>query len=241
MKSEIKTYCKPEGIRVWRGFRSRSFFDDRPGFDKIVGGVFVPQTAQQMTPLGLRAYFPALLPDSIPPDSNDRFLKIPDEIALVVYPSKAHYDRAVNLSVAGRAYGLLHWPVFNGNDPGIPPSRSGHPDPWTGALCWDSPCYLVDDAIDWHAGVTQLLAARPAFKLAAEDFLEQLNNIIRGWLLKRDNYINGSIICASPDYLLYWEHREVESDRDSLLPLLLALLEAPYINSTACHRTTSIS
>ena len=71
--------CTPDGIRVWRGFRSRSFFDNRAKFDCFVGTVFVPQTAQQMEPLGLRAYFPALLPDSTPPGSNDRFLKIPDE------------------------------------------------------------------------------------------------------------------------------------------------------------------
>lgn len=226
-------YCMPDGIRVWRGFRSRSFFDNRPGFDSIVASVFVPQTAQQMEPLGLRAYFPALLPDSIPPGSNDQFLKIPDEVALVVYPSKDEYAKAVSLSVAGRAYGLLHWPVFNGNDPEIPPSRSGHPEPWSGELSWDSPCYLAPDAIDWHSGVTRLLVARPTCNMAAATFLERLNDIIRCWLLKRDKNFDGSIICVTPDYLLYWEHRAVDTEQGSLLPQLLAILETPYINSAA--------
>lgn len=224
---------KPDGIRVWRGFRSRSYFDNRPGFDKVIGSVFVPQTAQQMEPLGLSAYFPALLPDSIPPGSNDLFLKIPDEIALVVYPSKESYERAIKSSVAGRAYGILHWPVFNVSDPEIPASKSGHPVPWSGELNWDTPCYLVPDAIDWHSGTTRLLVAKPTQKESSENFLDRLNNIVRGWLLKHDKNINGSIICVSPDYLLYWEHREVDREEDSLLPLLQEILETPYLNSAA--------
>lgn len=228
-----KRLSKPEGIRVWRGFRSRSYFDNRPGFDKVIGSVFVPQTAQQMEPLGLNAYFPALLPDSIPPGSNDQFLKIPDEIALVVYPSKKCYEHAINSSVAGRAYGILHWPVFNVSDPEIPPSKSGHPEPWSGGLNWDSPCYLVPDEIDWRAGTTRLLAAKPAHKESSEKFLKKLNDIVRGWLLKRDKNINGSIICVTPDYLLYWEHREYDKEADSLIPLLLDILETPYLNNKA--------
>jgi NAD-dependent dihydropyrimidine dehydrogenase PreA subunit len=186
-----------------------------------------------MEPLGLSAYFPALLPDSIPFGSNDRFLKIPDEIALVVYPSQEEYENAIKNSVAGRAYGLLHWPVFNGKDPEIPPSKSGHPEPWAGQLNWDTPCYLAPEAIDWRSGITRLLAARPAHKMSADSFLDQLNDIIRGWLLKRDKNINGSIICACPDYLLYWEHQENDTQEGSLLPLLLDILETPYIHSDA--------
>ncbi len=227
------TLSAPDGIRVWRGFRSRSYFDNRAKFDKIVGSIFVPHTAQQMEPLGLSAYFPALLPDSIPAGSNDRFLKIPDEIALVVYPSKEKYDSAVKLSVAGRAYSLLHWPVFNFNDPEIPRSQSGHPEPWSGELNWDAPCYLVPDAIDWRSDVTRLLVARPTHNLSKEDFLKKLNNIIRGWLLKRDKNIDGSIICACPEYLLYWEHRNMDTEQNSLLPLLLEMVEEPYLNNVA--------
>lgn len=223
----------PDGIRVWRGFRSRSFFDNREEFESIIGSIFVPQTVQQMEPLGLKAYFPALLPNSISFGSNDTFLKIPDEVALVVYPSKEIYQHAVEFSVAGRAYGLLHRPVFNVNDPEIPASKSGHPEPWTGVLNWDTPCYLTPEAIDWHAGVTRLLVAKPGRHSTAEEFLEQLNNIIRGWLLKRKKIFNGCIICANPQYLLYWEHREVDNEQGSLLPLLLEILEKPYINRMA--------
>ena len=225
--------CSPCGLRVWRGFRSRSYFNKRDNFDKIIREVFIPQTAQQMEPLGLCAYFPALLPNSIPAGSNDQFLKIPDEVALVVYPSIESYQRAVTSSVAGRAYSLLHWPVFNGNDPEIPPSQSAHPEPWAGSLVWDEPSYLIDDAIDWRSGVTQLLVARPLFSMTANTFLEKLNTTINDWLLKRACNINGSIISACPDYLLYWEHRESDCDNGSLLPLLLELLETPYINTQA--------
>lgn len=240
-----KKPCTPDGIRVWRGFRSRAFIDKKEDFDKKVGSIFVPQTAQQMEPLGLCAYFPALLPDSIPPDTsnpgpndlapNDIFLKIPDEIALVVYPSKEAYEKATTESVAGRAYGLLHVPVFNfdDKDPAIPPSKSGDPTPWSGELVWDVPCYLVPDAIDWQSGVTRLLAAKPAIKFEGDDFLDRLNDILRGWLMKRDENIDGSIICACPDYLLYWEHRKVDTDDGSLIPMLLDLLETPYINKSS--------
>ena len=233
MKNKQAMLCSPCGIRVWRGFRSRAFFNDREGFDKIIGEVFVPQTAQQMEPLGLCAYFPALLPDSIPPGSNDQFLKIPDEVALVVYPSKEYYQRAATSSVAGRAYSLLHWPFFNGYDPDIPRSQSGHPEPWAGTLDWDVPYYLVPDAIDWRSGVTHLLVARPLFSMKPEVFCEHLNTVIRDWLEKRERHINGSVIFACPEYLLYWEHREMDCDHDSLIPRLLPLLESPYLNSAA--------
>ncbi len=233
MNKKKITLCTPHGIRVWRGFRSRHFFNNRAGFDSKIGRIFVPQTAQQMEPLGLCAYFPALLPNSIHPGSNGRFLKIPDEIALVVYPSREIYDNAVKHSVAGRAYGLLHSSVFNFNDPKIPPSQSGYPEAWSGELNWDTPCYLVSNAIDWRSGVTRLLVAQPERNNIAENFLEQLNNIIHDWLLTAKKNVNGSIICASSEYLLYWEHREVDTEQGSLLPLLLKILDTPYINSTA--------
>ncbi len=225
--------CTPDGIRVWRGFRSRRFFDNRAGFNSKIGGIFVPQTAQQMEPLGLRAYFPALLPDSLLPGNKNRLLKIPDEVALVIYPSRASYNEAVKHSVTGRAYGLLHSSVFNFNDPKIPPSQSGYPEPWSGELHWDTPCHLASNAIDWRSGVTHLLAARPDHNMTAENFLEQLNNIIHGWMLKAEKKVNGSIICASSEYLLYWEHSDTGTKEGSLLPLLQKILETPYLNSAA--------
>lgn len=233
MNKEKITLCTPHSIRVWRGFRSRNFFNNRAGFDSKIGRIFAPQTVQQMEPLGLCAYFPALLPNAIRQGSNDRLLKIPDEIALVVYPSRETYDNAVKHSVAGRAYSLLHRSVFNFNDSETPHSQSDFPESWSGKLNWDTPCSLVSDTTDWRSGVTRLLVAQPRRNMSAENFHQQLNNILHGWLQQSEKKVNGSIICVCPEYLLYWEHGDIDTEQDSLLPPLLKILESPYVNRTA--------
>jgi len=228
--------CGPAGMRVWRGFRSQAFVDDRPGFEQKLARIFVPQTAQQMEPLGLRAYFPALLPDSYAPASNDVRLKIPDEIALVVYPSVDAYLAAIGDNVAGRAYGLLHWPVFNSGGGGelpIPPSVSDHPQPWLENWSWNQSYYLLDKSIHWRGGHMRVLVACPRQGLAPDAFRAALGAAVEDWLREAPRDVDGSILCACPDYLLYWEHSVHGDTSAGLIPRLKNLCEAPYMDCEA--------
>lgn len=229
------THCKLDGIRVWRGFRSRAFLSNRTGFEEKIGSIFVPQTAQQMEPLGLAAYFPALLPDSRA-ISNDVNLKIPDEIALVVYPSNEIYKRATGESVAGRAYGLLHSTVFNfdtESEPHIPKSTSDFPEQWHNNWQENKSYYLTDEEIDWRSGATWTLAAKPREDILSPPFRDAINSSIDDWQSSSHANINGAIICICSEYLLYWEHNTADDDTQSLVPKLLSLLEQPFISKKA--------
>ena len=232
----------PDGIRVWRGFRAQDFVHNRPGFEDKVRRIFVPQTAQQMTPLGLCAYFPALLPDSFDASANDVHLKIPDEIALVVYPSFEAYKNAIDNTTAGRAYGLLHWPVFNSQskatDPvRIPPSKSDYPLPWVDAWQWDRSYSLLDNPLNWRHGVTELLVARPKPELLEQDFQARLADAIREWRHTVKPTVRAGILCVCRDYLLYWENRRTRSASGSCIAALKSLTDVVYLQSMAkrCH------
>jgi len=225
------------GIRVWRGYRKLEEVDDETqAFERKLKSVFIPQTAQQLEPLGLVNYFPVLVPKA---DCRAEVC-IPDELALVVYLSKAHYQRA-QTSIAGKAYGALHATAFNFNrDLIIPASTSDAPTAWSKAWEFDRSYCLCGEEIDWGQGSTRVLLAKPVSTLAAPSFRDALTNIVSEWLERRSetiNTINASILCVNENWLLYWEHSESTADLDaaygSLIPKLRSLLEEPYVLSQA--------
>ncbi len=234
-ETQPRVLCQPDGIRVWRGYRSKTFVDNRTGFDEKIKSIFVPHTAQQMFPLGLQSYFPALLPDSRVMKStdgrNDAFLILPDEIALVVYPSKQMYDQAVTSSVAGRAYSMLHWPMFSSGEAPIPKSLSGPPVPWKENWEFDEPLTLVNNAIDWQTGTTEAILLPRHFEHSDSDYRYQITECITSWLKDDHSQIDGSVLAVNPTYLLYWEHREAKLEKQSLVHKLKAFMGPPYLHN----------
>ncbi len=109
--------------RVWRGWRRPDLKPDH--FLNQLSSVFIPATWLVMGRLGLQCYVPTVLT----PQEH-----IPDEVALLIYPSATVYDDARRRSVAGRAYSALHDAVFNfSSAPAAPPVSGTHQAvPWTG-------------------------------------------------------------------------------------------------------------
>lgn len=226
------------GIRVWRGYRSESLLHKRQDFTDKLKTIFIPQTAQQMYPLGLQAYFPAILPETFvtgPADRSD--LLIPDEVALVVYPSDEAYKQATQKSVAGRAYGLLHSTVFNFSDTSVlPRSTSDTPVPWQEDWHWDQSLALIDEPIDWQRGMTSVLLARPTSTLSPVQFCRALNDIVSGWREAPRQWVDGSVLCVNRHWLLYWEHQQLLTgapESESLMERLSSILDTPYIAKNA--------
>lgn len=226
---------KPSGVRVWWGYRHEQFAQNRAGFDKTLSSIFIPQTWQQMSALGLCAYFPALVPLA----AEDEW-PLPDELALVHYPSAEQYRFATRETVAGRAYGLLHSTAFNFNNPLLPTSGSDFPAPWVETVDFAQPTYLVDKAIQWRSGVTHMLMARPILDVGSAEYKKQINQAIQQWLKQRESHVKGSdsnvdgaIILMHPHWLCYWEHRTDSCEQNSLLPLLRPLLQDPIIDKQA--------
>ena len=231
------TKANISGVRVWRGYRKLEHLDgEMHAFEKQLKSIFIPQTAQQLEPLGLLNYFPVLVPKK---DCRGE-VRIPDELALVVYPSKTHYQRA-QTSVAGKAYGALHSTAFNFNhDLIIPASRSDAPTTWSKAWEFDRSYCLCGEEIDWGAGSTSVLLAKPAATLSVPSFREAVINTVSEWQERRSeaiNIINASILCVNEDWLLYWEHSQstegLGAENGSLIPKLRLLLEEPYVFSQA--------
>ncbi len=89
-------------VRVWKGYK----LPNNKTFYKKLGNTFIPVTVQFMSPLGLNAYFPLVLPQEKEP-------QIPDELALVFYNSQEQYLYATKETSTGRAYSQLHSTLFN--------------------------------------------------------------------------------------------------------------------------------
>ena len=227
---------EPDGIRVWRGFTAGRLLFQRKDFIANLKDIFIPQTAQQMMMLGLQSYFPAIVPKS----DIRREITVPDEVALLIYPSDDCYKEAAKKNVAGRAYGALHATAFNfDQNIAIPSSKSGYPTPWVNDWEWDQSYTLMHSNPNWDTGQTSLLLANPSTELSAAEFYGAVSKTINEWLAKPRIDIDCSIICITEDYLLYWEHAniqpagETQSVTGSLIPELCSLLETPYIRQPA--------
>ncbi|WP_188151904.1 hypothetical protein [Teredinibacter waterburyi] len=207
-----------------------SLLNKRDEFDIKITEIFISQTVQQMTPLGLQAYFPLLVPaESNPPPTKK---PLPDEIALVVYPSKTQYDKATKTSVAGKAYGLLHATVFNfDKSAALPASQSDAPLAWQShakTWQWDQSYQLLNKPVDWHKGETWVYLARHDGSLR-----QQLRATIARWRRKHGRYINAAIVAVSKDYVIYWENRPSGSNQHSFVAQLENLTTQTAVHSQA--------
>jgi hypothetical protein len=135
-------------VRVWLGYALPELASGggRERFYRQLGEIFIPATIQSMAPQGLQAYVPSVLPPSEHPG-------VPDEIALVFYPSRQCYQHASHATVAGRAYGALHGTVFSFQArQGRPASHSDFPAHFDGQPEQTGPVQLFDSGGSWQQG-----------------------------------------------------------------------------------------
>jgi hypothetical protein len=227
------------GIRVWRGYRSSRYLHNYAGFAESLKGVFIPQTSQQLTPLGLLNYFPAIVPES--KRRSDVF--IPDEVALVIYPSKDDYDSA-QTSVAGKAYGALHSTVFNFDPTSlIPKSTSDNPRSWHTNWDFGQSYSLLDNDIDWRLGSTSVFLAKPKCGLTSLMLKKEITRVVTEWLGADRGSVDLALLCVEQDWVLCWEHCSPFGNRDealgSLIEKLMLLTENPILNSQARQVTVA--
>jgi|APMI01.1.fsa_nt_gi hypothetical protein len=173
-------------VRVWLARRKEGMAQDE--FLKMLRGEFVPITVQWLTPLGLQAYFPTLVPEN-PKRQTD-----PHEIALVFYASTEIYDTS-RLTTTGRLYGKAHSLLF---ETGM---SKGWPKPWTAGIstalgsAFHSP--TPSGGIDWNQGQVAVFMLRWPNGLEGADWVERhcLPSLtplteVRQWIaFARDDYI----------------------------------------------------
>lgn len=151
--------------RIWLGYAQPDL--ERSSFYRQLGRIFMPATVQVMGQLGLQSYIPTVLP---------KIEGLPDELALVFYPSPQIYKQACEQSCAGRMYAALHRSLFQ-----FPQSHSLFPENYVDGqvIRHRSPFTLFDRQSNWQNGrvLTEVwrnqTMAPDEFRRQVADFAQQ--------------------------------------------------------------------
>lgn len=175
--------------RIWLGYAQPNL--ERQYFHKQLGCVFMPATVQIMGKLGMQSYIPAVLP---------KRENLPDEIALVFYPSPEAYSRACKETCGGRAYGALHQSLFQ-----FPRSRSSFPKSYTDELLANGEKFFIlfDVQPNWQTGnvLSEVLGndkdTEAEFLRKAAQFVEKIEH----W---RDDDLTGVYLYIEKPLVICW-------------------------------------
>lgn len=224
----------PQGIIVWQGYRSEKYKNNRDKFIKTLSDLFIPRTVQVMEPIGLCNYFPTILPDSN--------FTLPDEISLVSYSSKDHYQEVIKATLASKVYDALRSHIFNFSSlTNIPQSKSDFPLVWESNVDFGQPYYLCDSEINWRDNKTKVYCAKRLPHIPPKKMLIHIEKTIAVWRSK-NTHINGSILVCEKDFVLYWEHTSVCASAEaisSLFPLFAPVLQRPIISRKPAIKNVS--
>jgi hypothetical protein len=195
-----------EAIRVFCGYAKPEL--NRAAFFKGVGETFMPGTPYMLQPMGLAAYLPGVL--AAPPPG------LPDEFALICYPSVEVWDVCMHDTLRGRVYNQSHGGVYASNSGAAFPKRLAD---ITNAT--PGPFFLFDKAIDWQSGQTHVVvAARDSALADGITFRTHLHASLRGGPPDfAGQGFDQVITTAFDDFCILWFHRE----GDGIAPQLDAL------------------
>lgn len=224
---------KPDSLRVSYFYRALAFKNNRAGFRRTLGTLFIPSWTQLTAPLGLTAYLP-----SVPPQT-DASPQIPDEIAIVFFESKAVYN-AIKKATAGRLCGkTLHGSVFAWQEDPSPLRKSSSgfpsrmPDPDEGTLEFqparnqkarenntsgNTGYYLFDNEADWHYGVTRVFVGARPKTTGTDDYLHTVHRAFAALRSNRPAGLEGLLFVILEACLIYWAHwKSAEAYREDAL------------------------
>lgn len=180
-----------DAVRVWRGYK-RSELSLTDFFNRL-GSTFVPSGAEMESHLGLHVYIPAFPAGIEKPDT------VPDETAILFWETQQTYHDAFK-TLAERVYSSTHGPLFRSQ------STAGFPKFFKDTIKSEQPYYLFDTPADWMYGVVKhLVGGRPEGE-NPEQFLSHVQAWATDEQVSAPEGLDGAIICAGNDYLVYWEH-----------------------------------
>jgi hypothetical protein len=192
------TYATPtDAIRVFCGFPNSQLNQD--SFFAQLGQTFMPGTPYMLQPLGLAAYLPGVISNPLG--------GIPNEFALICYPSQQVWDFAMHKTLRGRVYNQTHTGVY-----ASPASAAAFPRliddvPATAV----DPLFLFPDRIDWQTGTAwSVIGGRKKAYASGADFRAALRALL---LQKRDALrglgIDQVVVLARDDFAIVWIHAEL--------------------------------
>lgn len=228
----MKKIHGPQGIRVWQGYRNTKYLDNSSSFMNELGELVIPATMQMLEQVGLKSYFPSILPPS-------NFI-LPDEIALEMYDSPQSYLTATESTILGKAHKAILNNTFNFSDQNdIPKSTASFPVAFENKIILGQPYYLCDNEINWRDNKTNIYCAKRLPHISPEKMIAHIQDVIPDWLGNNIN-VNGSILICEKDYVLYWEHSKFWDSGlslTSLFPMFSSVLSKPVLEGKPLLRS----
>ena len=210
-----------DAVRVWRGYKRKEL--NLTEFFRKSGSVFVPAAVEMESNLGLHVYIPAF-----PAGAEKKPDTVPDETAILFWETQQTYHDAFK-TLAERIYVLTHGPLFG------PPSTADFPKFLDNSFEAEQPYYLFDTPADWMYGVvTHLVGGRPEDQTPKE-FLSTVQTWAKAQQSHQPEGLDGAIICAGEDYLVYWEHWTDLEYKENAFITSLAELVVPFLLKDAAR------
>jgi hypothetical protein len=171
----------------------------REDFFRELGNTFMPGTPLMQAPLGLSAYLPAVID---PPEGSG----LPDEVAIIVYASRAIYDSFRNTSLSRRMYTRSHAAVFDmGRAAAVFPNPVAAPATGTFEGQEAHFAYMSDSATDWQSGYAKVLFIVPA--AGTEGFAQDmLARVAAAKGSAADEGIDQIVIGVTDSFAALWVH-----------------------------------
>ncbi|MGB0063716.1 MAG: hypothetical protein WBP85_04655 [Terracidiphilus sp.] len=199
MESTISYAVPPNSLRIWHGFRNQTLTEQ--AYKTTLGQTFMPGTPYMLAPLGLAAYLPGVIVGEKSPD-------VPNEFAIIAYPSQQVWSHIMNDTLRGRVYSSTHGGVYDLQRSGasFPVALKHLPEMAT------DPYYLFDGSTDWQTGTTKIFVGAPADNtVTGNDFRHAVRQGIEA-IVKNSNAIDQCIVMPGDAFVVIWVHSETAFD-----------------------------
>jgi hypothetical protein len=206
----------PDSVYVWRGFMNPA--KTSTAFATFLGSIFVPACALLQPAVGLRAYFPTLVPQANKPAA------IPDQTALMFWATPQSHDLADG-TVAVRVYQNLHGDLYDMKRSATQEKPVALPAA-AGKFTSEQPYFLFNKPVDWMIGTAiHVVGARAAAQTPA-DFLAAVFQWAADFQKNVPGKIDAALVCCGDDYAVAWAHATDDAeDISKSLDSFAALLE----------------
>jgi hypothetical protein len=210
----------PTAMRVFQGYQNPQL--SPADFLRDVGQTFMPGTPYMLAPLGCAAYIAGVIVADEP--------ELPNEFALIAYPSPEVWQYASTTTLRGRLYTQTHAGVYE-----VPRSHADFPvriDDFAPGS--PKPYYLADELVDWQLGVTAaIIGAKQNRQQPALEFLSLAWDTVRAarGSLDRDG-VDQMIVMPGETFVIAWAHFRTPPD-DAVLQQLGAMFSGPLVRHVA--------
>lgn len=170
--------------RFWRGHKKAGI--SSLSFKNELNSKLIPKMRRAASGRGLIGYLPAI-------PSKDGPKGTPEEVALVIYKSKAHYKKYLS-SEEGKDLGKMQWSLFK---KGVSNSRASNK--FSGVVKVGRAYELLKSNHDWSRGYTVLTTRVKRRNSNESEYLRSIEKLLSGSKKYQNKGLRQMIILVSDD------------------------------------------